>query len=98
MVERERLANAYVDMLDRLAAHYYDTGQFQESLRICFRLLKKDPCYDNSHRLVMECYARLGLFTRALRHYQSYQHILHHRLNKVPSEEIQALYRSILGS
>jgi DNA-binding SARP family transcriptional activator len=97
MVERERLANAYVDMLDRLAAHYYDTGQFQESLRTCFRLLKKDPCFDSSHRLVMECYARLGLFVRALRHYQSYQHMLQHRLNKEPSAEIHALYRSILG-
>jgi DNA-binding SARP family transcriptional activator len=97
MVERERLANAYVDMLCRLAAYYYDTGQFQESLRVSFRLLDKDPCYDDSHRMVMECYARLGLFVQALRHYQCYQRTLQHRLNKEPSAKMQALYRSILG-
>jgi DNA-binding SARP family transcriptional activator len=83
--------------LDRLAAHYYDAGQFQESLRVSFRLLNKDPCYDNSHRMVMECYACLGLFIQALRHYQSYQRTLQHRLNKEPSAEMHALYRSILG-
>jgi LuxR family transcriptional regulator, maltose regulon positive regulatory protein len=98
MVERQRLANACLDMLDRLSAYYYDTSQYQESLRTCFRLLRNDPCYETGHRLVMECYLRLGLHIRALRQYQQYQHILWHSLGKDPSPEMQALHRSILGN
>jgi DNA-binding SARP family transcriptional activator len=97
MVERERLSNAYVDMLDRLAAHYHETGRHQESIQACLRLLEKDPCYENSHRLVMKCYACLGLLIRASHHYQSYKHILQRRLGQDPSPEFQSLYRQILG-
>src|SRR3712207_7318836 len=32
MVERERLANAYVDMLWRLAVYYLESGQHQRSI------------------------------------------------------------------
>ena len=35
MVERERLSNAYVDMLGRLAVHYMESGQPQESVGAC---------------------------------------------------------------
>src|ERR687896_1144412 len=41
MVERERLANAYIDILDRLAIHYMEVGQHQESIRACYRVLEK---------------------------------------------------------
>ena len=97
MVERERLSSAYVDMLDQLAAHYHEFGRHQESIQACLRLLKKDPCYENSHRLVMKCYACLGLLIRASHHYESYQRILQRRLGKDPSPEIQSLYRKILA-
>src|SRR5215212_6561700 len=39
MVERERLSNAYGDMLDRLAVHYLQRGQLRESVRCCYRAL-----------------------------------------------------------
>jgi len=32
MVKRERLSNAYMDMLGRLAIHYMESGQYQESI------------------------------------------------------------------
>ena len=65
MVERERLSNAYMDMLGRLAVHYMETGQYQESIRGCYRVLEKDRCHEDSYRLLMRCYARLGLRGRA---------------------------------
>ncbi len=60
MVERERLSNAYIDMLGRLANYYYETGQHQESIRACYRVLEKDRCHEESYRLLMRSYARLG--------------------------------------
>jgi LuxR family maltose regulon positive regulatory protein len=97
MVERERLVNATVEMLDLLATHYYDTGRYHESLNTCFRLLSKDPCYERGHRCVIECYLSLGLHVRASHQYQQYQHFLHRKLDQDPSPEMQKLHRRILG-
>jgi LuxR family transcriptional regulator, maltose regulon positive regulatory protein len=97
MVERERLSNAYVDMLDRLATHYMESGQFRESIRACYKLLEKDRCYEGSYRLLMRCYVSLGLRGRALRHYRLCEKILRQEYGAVPSPETQALYRSIMS-
>src|SRR5215213_3040078 len=67
MVERERLSNAYMDMLGRLALYYMEVGQHQESIQACYRVLEKDRCHEDSFRLLMRCYVKLGLRGRALR-------------------------------
>ncbi len=96
MVERERLSNAYVDMLSRLAVHYYETEQYQESIRVCYRILEKDRCHEESYRLLMRCYGSLGLRGRAMRHYRLCEEILLQEYGTVPSPETEALYRSLL--
>jgi DNA-binding SARP family transcriptional activator len=97
MVERERLANAYVDMLGRLAVHYMEAGQPQESIRACYRLLEKDRCHEDSYRLLMQCYASLGLRGRALRHYRLCKEVLEQEYGTTPSSETRSLYSSLLG-
>ncbi len=97
MVERERLANAYVDMLWRLAAHYMEAGQPQESILACYRLLEKDRCHEDSYRLLMRCYASLGLRGRALRHYRLCKEVLEQECGMAPSSETRSLYSSLLG-
>ena len=97
MVERERLSNAYIDMLWRLAVHYYETEQCQESIRACYRVLEKDRCHEESYRLLMRCYARLGLRGRALRQYRLCERILRQEYGTAPSPETRALYRSLLS-
>ncbi len=97
MVERERLANAYVDMLWRLAVHYMETGQPQESIRACYKLLEKDRCHEDSYRLLMRCYASLGLRGRALRHYRLCKEVLEQEYGTTPSSETRSLYSSLLG-
>jgi DNA-binding SARP family transcriptional activator len=96
MVERERLSNAYMDMLGRLAAYYMETGQYQESIRGCYRVLEKDRCHEDSYRLLMRCYARLGLRGRALHQYRMCQQILGQKYGMSPSPETSSLYTSLL--
>jgi len=96
MVERERLANAYVDMLDRLAAHYMETGQLRECVRACYQVLEKDRCHEDTYRLLMRCYARLGMRGRALRQYRLCEKILGREYGTTPSPETRALYRNLL--
>ncbi len=96
MVERERLTNAYVDMLDRLAAHYMETGQLRESVRACYQVLEKDRCHEDTYRLLMRCYARLGMRGRALRQYRLCEKTLWQEYGTAPSPETRSLYRSLL--
>jgi LuxR family maltose regulon positive regulatory protein len=96
MVERERLANAYMDILDRLAAHYMESGQLRESIRACYRVLERDRCHEDSYRLLMRCYARLGMLGRALRQYRLCEKILGEEYGTTPSPETTALYESLL--
>ena len=95
LVERERLANAYVDMLDRLAVHYMQSGQLRESVRACYRILEKDRYHEDSYRLLMRCYARLGMRGRALRQYRLCEKILAQEYDTAPSPETRSLYSSL---
>ncbi len=96
MVERERLSNAYMDMLGRLAIYYLEAGQPQESIRSCYRVLEKDHCHEDSYRLLMRCYVRLGLRGRALRQYRLCEKILRQEYATVPSPETQSLHENLL--
>ena len=96
MVERERLANAYVDMLDRLAANYIEGGWLRESIGACYRALEKDRCHENSHRLLMTCYARMGQRDRAVRQYRLCERVLDQEYGASPSPETRHLYQSLL--
>jgi two-component SAPR family response regulator len=96
MVERERLANAYMDLLGRLAVHYMEVGQHQESIRACYRILEKDRCHEDSYCLLMHCYARLELRSRALRQYRMCEQILGQEYGTSPSPETRSLYLSLL--
>ncbi len=96
MVERERLSNAYVDMLGRLGEHYLGSGRPQDGIRACYRVLEKDRCHEDSHRLLMRCYAGLGLRGRALRQYRLCERTLGQEYGMSPSPEIHALYERLL--
>ena len=85
-----------MDMLGRLAVHYMESFQYQESIRGCYRVLEKDRCHEDSYRLLMRCYARLGLRGRALDQYRICEKILGQEYGTSPSSETQSLYASIL--
>jgi DNA-binding SARP family transcriptional activator len=97
MVERERLSNAYVEMLDRLAVYYLRSGQLRESVRACYRALEKDRCHEDSHRLLMRCYEQLGQRGRALRQYRLCERILSQEYGTAPSPETRFLYKNLLA-
>src|ERR687894_18576 len=96
MVERERLSNAFVDMLDRLAANYIESGRLGEGIGACYRALEKDRCHENSHRLLMTCYARMGQRERAIRQYRLCESILGQEYSTSPSPETRHLCQSLL--
>jgi DNA-binding SARP family transcriptional activator len=96
-IERERLVDLYTDLLRRLAIHDMESGRPWESVRTCYRLLEKDRCDEDTHRLLMECFIRLGQRARASRQYELCEVALRHEYDMTPSPETRALYASIRG-
>ena len=96
MIERERLANSYVDMLNRVGRFYAENGRLQRSIQVCYQLLKKDPLHEESYQLLMRCYTRLGLRTRAIHQYQMCEQLLKRQYGLEPSPDTQNLYRNLI--
>jgi len=94
-IERERLVTAYTDMLKRLAVYYMRNGRCHESIRACYRILEKDRCDEDTHRLLMECFVRLGQRARALRQYRLCEQALGNEYDATPSPETRAFYTSL---
>lgn len=97
LIERERLLDAYVYMLDRLCAHYLQIGNRQRAIETCYELLEKDPCHEETHRRLIACYAGLGMRERARRQYQVCARVLKSRYGLDPSPDTSATYRSVLA-
>jgi LuxR family transcriptional regulator, maltose regulon positive regulatory protein len=97
MIERERLSNACMDMLERLAVYYKETEQFRESIRISYRILEKDRSHENSHLLLTEVYALLGSYGRALYQYRLFKGVLKSTHGTEPSVETELRFEKVLG-
>jgi DNA-binding SARP family transcriptional activator len=97
MVERERLSNAYVDMLERLALYYKDSAQLQKRIQLCYRILEKDRSHENSHLLLTEAYALLGWYGRALHQYRLFKGVLKSTYGTEPSVETEKRFEKVLG-
>ena len=97
VIERERLINDYVDVLDRLATYYARTGHYRKAIDSRYKLLKKDQYHEESYRALMHCYDHLGLRGRALHQYQLCERALGNLYGTTPAPETRALYESLLG-
>ena len=96
MIERERLAGGYVNVLERMSYYYLDDGQLQKSAELCYRILHKDPYHEESYRRLMRCYSRLGLKSRAAQQYELCRRMLGRLYGTSPAVETQNLYGRIL--
>ena len=95
MIERERLAGAYVDVMESLANHYADAGELRKSIEACYRLLAEEPCHEGSYRLLMRCYARRGLRKQALHQYGLCEQALRAAYEASPEQETRELYERL---
>src|SRR6266540_5883498 len=76
LMERERLLARYLALLAQLAEFHYQAGDYSGALEYLWRLLTRDPCREDAHRLVMRCYVRRGERAAALHHYLLCEDIL----------------------
>ncbi len=94
-LERERLRACYLTLLTHLADYHYGKCDYTACLDYARRLLDKDPCREDVHRLIMRCYLRRGERAQALRQYRLCQDILHTEFDAVPEPTTTALFDKV---
>lgn len=95
IVERERLRARHLTLLAQLADHAYRAGGYHASLDYLWRLLARDPCREDAHRLIMRCYVQRGERAAALRHYQLCADLLRAEFDAPPEPATKALFDQI---
>ena len=93
--QRERLRRTYCDLADRLSEHYIRNGEYNAAISLCHRVLARDNCHEPAHRRLMRCYLAQGQRHLAVRQYLTCVQVLQEELGLEPSQETDALYRSI---
>ncbi len=93
--DRERLRVAYLDTLERLGRIYFGQGRYAACVALCQLLLSRDPCREDAHCRLMQCYSRLGQSPLALRQYQICAAALRAELQAQPAPETKQLYSRI---
>jgi len=94
-VERERLRANYLSVLARLADYHFTQGDYAACLEHARRLLARDPCREDAHRLVMRCCVRQGERAQALRQYRLCAELLRAEFDAAPEYDTLSLYEQV---
>ncbi len=95
--ERENLKESYLAISGFLSTNYYEQGLHLKAIETCQRMLQKDNCLEEIHRLMILCYSELGMKEKAVRQYYKCKKTLAHELEISPSFQTQSLYKRITG-
>lgn len=95
LIERERLRDLYLRVLESLVIAYKTALQYQHALSTALRLTNADPLNENAHREVIRLYHYLGCPVEALRQYETCCEILRREFNLEPEAETIQLAQTI---
>ena len=95
--ERERFALAYLKAALSIAQHHYDREEYPLALDYCLRILDKDECQEEAHRLAMRAYSRMGNRSGVEKQYRWCAQALQVNYSTEPSEKTKLLYRELNG-
>ena len=94
--ERERLLQAYLSALERLAALREAEGDFGAAIELARRLLSRDPLREASYRLLMRLHVLNGDRGAALHVYHSCASVLQEELGVEPDPATRRQYEQLM--
>jgi len=92
---RQQYGELALRLFLRLAEYHRMLQEYETALRYAQRLLALDPLREQTHRLLMELFARLGRREQALLQYDECERALKKELDVAPADETRKLYASI---
>jgi DNA-binding SARP family transcriptional activator len=94
--QREELEREYLDALLVLGRLYGERGRYEGAMELYRKAIAVDEYLEAAHRELMRCYARMGEYGEAARHYQQFNSLVHSELGVPLSPETQALYAELM--
>ena len=95
LVERERLRQLALSVLEQLADTSLTQGDHDTGIKAARRLLNIEPWHEAGHRQLMTLLATDGQISAALTHFESCKRLLAEALGLEPSPETTALVEAI---
>jgi DNA-binding SARP family transcriptional activator len=95
LLERERLQNLYLVLLDKLMRACEVLGYFEDGVALGARMLRVDQAREQTHRRLMRLHYLGGDRTSALRQYERCKAALQRELGVDPGARTQQLYAQI---
>ena len=95
LLERERLQNIYLAMLDKLMSYCEVHHDYETGLLYGMRIMCYDRARERTHRRMMRLYYLIGDRAEALRQYERCAAALEEELGISPSKNTIAIYRQI---
>jgi DNA-binding SARP family transcriptional activator len=92
---RERLRRLCIDAHLAQGDLLMRAERFTDAAAVYRSLLVHDPLHEQGCRRLMECYARTGQRTEALRHYERFALLLRDELDAEPDAETTTLYERL---
>lgn len=95
-LERERLRQLELRVLDFLVMDRAERGRLGEALDAALRAIRLEPLRELSHRHLIHLYVASGNRTAALSHYEGFANLLHRELDLSPEPATTALVEPFL--
>lgn len=95
ILERDRLQNMYLALLDKLLSYSEAHHAYEAGLTYGVQILRYDRAREQTHRQLMRLYYLAGNRTAALHQYESCVAVLREELAVEPTESTVALYQQI---
>ncbi len=95
MLKRERLRRLVSEVLQHLARHYQERGEYECALQYAWRQVDLDPWREKAHQQVMRLLAQNGQRGAALAQFAACQRLLRDKLGVEPAAETLQLYTQI---
>jgi DNA-binding SARP family transcriptional activator len=93
---RRELRRELLQAIERAASRHLAAGDLPGATQLLERLVLLEPANERAQRELMECLARLGRHTDALRQYRACVEALRRDLDVAPEPATEALHRDIL--
>jgi DNA-binding SARP family transcriptional activator len=96
LIERERLSAINLNILGKISAMLFQSGQWDESILFARQLLARDPSREDAHRLIIRSYLNLGQRSQGLHQLDLCVRVIRHAFDSDVEPETAALRGELL--
>ncbi|MFD2091131.1 AfsR/SARP family transcriptional regulator [Blastococcus deserti] len=91
LLERERLRQLRLHVLEALSARLLSAGRYGEAVQAAYAAVRAEPLRESAHRAVVGAHLTEGNVVEAVRAYRTFRELLARELSVTPSKQMEQL-------